>query len=68
VLVQRVAVDLAVVLEIDGTDGVQDAGWVLASRVLDLASVAGVVEEVRGTWFTYEPVEGRLDRLVKGRE
>jgi len=65
---QRVAVDLAVVLEINGTDRVQDARRVLASRVLDLASVAGVVEEVRGTWFTYEPVEGRLDRLVKGRE
>ena len=63
---QRVAVDLAVVLEIDGTDGVQDARRVLASRVLDLASVAGVVEEVRGIWFTYEPVDGRLDRSVKG--
>jgi hypothetical protein len=66
--VQHVAVDLAIVLEIDGTDGVQDTGRVLASRVLDLTSVAGVVEEVRGTWFTYEPIDGRLHRLVKGRE
>jgi hypothetical protein len=68
VLVQHVAIDLAFFLEIDGADGVQDAGRVLTRRVLDLSSVPGVVEEVGGTRFTYQPVKGGLGWLVKGRK
>lgn len=51
VFVERVAGDLARGGEVDGADCVEDAGWVSACWIADLAAVAAVVEEVDGAWF-----------------
>ena len=64
VLVQRVGVDLAVAPEVDGTDGVQDAGGAVPGGIPDLAAVAGVVEEVACSGLGDQPVHCCLGRYV----
>ena len=48
---QRVAVYLAVLLIVDGDDGVVEAAVSVAVWILDLPAVAGIVEEALRVWF-----------------
>jgi len=63
-LMQHVAVDLSIALEINGTYGVQYARGMASSRVLDLAAVPGVVEEVDSVGLTHKPIDSCLHRSV----
>lgn len=56
VAVEGVAVELAVLLKVDGDDGVVEAGGAVAVGVSDLAAVPGVVQEAAGVGFADEPL------------
>ena len=56
VAVEGVAVELAVLLEVDGDDGVVEAGGAVAVGISDLAAVPGVVQEAAGVGFADEPL------------
>lgn len=58
VAVQGVAVELPLLLVVDGDDGVVEAGGAVAGGVFDLPAVAGVVQEVGGVGFADEPLWG----------
>lgn len=53
---ESVAVELAVLLKVDGDDGVVEAGGAVAVGVFDLAAVPGVVQEAAGVGFADEPL------------
>lgn len=64
-LMQHIAVNLPVILEVDGTDGVENARGVVSCGVLNLSSMAGIMKEVDGAGLTYEPIDSSLQWLAK---
>lgn len=54
--VEVIAVELAVLLKVNGDDGVVEAGGAVARGVFDLAAVPGVVQEAAGVGFADEPL------------
>jgi len=65
VFVQGVRVDLARLSEVNGTDCVEEAGRVVPSRILNLSTMARVVEEITCPRHTNEPVNGCLVAVSK---
>jgi hypothetical protein len=57
VFVKDITVDLSLFLEVYGADGVENTGGMVPSRITDLASVSGIVEEVAGSGLTDKPVD-----------
>jgi hypothetical protein len=59
-LVQYIRIYLALLTEIDGTDGVEETGGMVSCGILDLTTVARVMEEVTSSRFADEPIYGGL--------
>ena len=65
VFMEDITVDLSIFLEVYRADGVENTGRMVPSRITDLASVSGIVEEVAGSRFTGKPVDCRLCLLAR---
>jgi hypothetical protein len=65
VFMEDITVDLSIFLEVYRADCVENTGVMVPSRITDLASVSGIVEEVAGSRFTDKPVDCRLCLLAR---
>ena len=65
VFMEDITVDLTLFLEVYRADCIENTGRMVASRIADLASMSGIVEEVAGSRFTDKPVDCRLCLLAR---